>query len=516
MKSREGISELSRQAARAAISNTLFVPTQAILSLAAGAVITRLLGIHLFGLYAIFQALKSTLSFYSDLGSSTATSKLFPEILAAAGRQGAVRLLACQAAVNIGATAILAGVLLLIAPLCLRLFSISTDHEFLIWYACIGMVIEEAGRLGQVFLWARFAHTKVNLSNLAGALAQPLCVLAVVQFGGGLREVVLATLAASTLRTTLMLACATVELVGIPISMPPARQPLRLVRRFVRLAALSWTEKLSNYLYGTSFVTLVIAAIFDKVHVGLFSLAAEFTLKILSFVLSPTHGIILPAFSVVFFEGSSEDRQRVFSASLRIIGMLLAPTGALLIGLAPYLITAFYSSPYAAAAPYVQIFTLFYFTEYAIYAPANATLLAGEQLATYSRIKLLSIAIVPLFMMVSVVASLPVFAVVYGTLRLMIALALLATATRLHNLRVPIFFYASLGGAAAASAFIVTGILMVFGTNARAAAISVIVVAVIMVIGERKSRWIGAYEWSVLERMNLPTASRFARSWSKL
>src|SRR5439155_27053606 len=147
-------------------------------------------------------------------------------------------------------------------------------------------------------------------------------VIGAVAMGGSLRQLVLATLAASALSTAAMLAFAGAELRRIPKVMDPQRKP-PVLQRFVRLAGLTWLEKLSSYLYGTSFLTLLAASMFDKVQVGFFALAGEFTIKVLSFVLSPTHGIVLPAFSVVFVHGTQEQRQDVFSASLRALGLLL-------------------------------------------------------------------------------------------------------------------------------------------------------------------------------------------------
>src|SRR5439155_13561356 len=220
-----------------------------------------------------------------------------------------------------------------------------------------------------------------------------------------------------------------------PKVVDPQRKP-PVLRRFVRLAGLTWLEKLSSYLYGTSFLTLLAASMFDKVQVGFFSLAAEFTINVLSFVLSPTHGIVLPAFSVVFFHGTQEQRQDVFSASLRALGLLLWPCAALLVGLSPLVISGIYSHAYSASALYLRIFVLFYFVEYAVYSPANAALLAGDRLASYSRIKLLSIFVVPLFVLVASALTLPWLAVFYGALRLAIALALLGAAVRLHHLQI--------------------------------------------------------------------------------
>jgi O-antigen/teichoic acid export membrane protein len=505
------IADLPKQAARAAVSNALFVPTQAVLTLVASAAVTRVLGAQLFGLFAIFQALKSTLSFYSDLGTSSATSKLFPEVVAVAGRRGGVQLLAYQACTNAAATLLLAGALALATPLCVRLFSIPAQYEFLIWYAWIGLVIDESARLAQVFLWARFANTQVNVTNLVGAAAQPLFVITTSALGGSLRGVIVATLAASGLRALLMIVFALHQLTRIAVPGVEAAPAASVLRRFVRLAALGWTEKLSSYLYGPSFATLLVATMFDKVEVGLFSLASDFTLRLMSFVLSPTHGIILPAFATVFFQGSLEQRQRIFSSTLRIVGMLLAPSGALLFGLAPYLVSTIYSPSYADAAQYVRILAFFYFTEYAVYAPANAALLAGEQLTAYSRIKLTSIAALPIFVAVSAALSLPWIAVLYGTLRLGIALALLAVAVRTHSLRVPVLFYASLAAAAAASAVVVAALVSVIGSHALGAAAGIATVAAIMLICQRKAGWTTPEDWSMLKRLDLPGSTWLLR-----
>jgi hypothetical protein len=86
----------------------------------------------------------------------------------------------------------------------------------------------------------------------------------------------------------------------------------------------------------------------------------------------------------------------------------------------------------------------------------------------------------------------------------LIALSLLATAVRLHELRIPAAFYATLSGAAAASVLFVVGAISVFGANAFSAAIGAFGVLTLMVLFGRNAGWITDDEWSALGALNIP------------
>ena len=501
---------LASAVGRSAVSNALMVPLQAVLSLAASAVIARALGTSLFGTFAVFTALRSSLLFYTDLGLSAAGAKFFPEVVRVEGRAGAVRLLFFQGSINLLFG--LAWVLLLLAgETRLRdLFGIGAEHAFVIRYAAAGLLIEECGRVAYVFLWARFAHPRVNMANVAGTAALPVLVILAVAGDGGLRAILLATLGAALMKTVLLWIAVVRELAGIPIAAAGDRVP-RLWRRFVQLGIVSWMEKLSGYLYGGPFLTLALATFLDKASLGQFALGLEFTVRVLSLVLSPTHGIILPAVSSVFADGNAQQRQRLFTAALRALGLWLAPAAVLLIAMSPYVIPWIYSESYAPAARLTQVLAAFHFVEYAIYSPANAVLLAGERLRAYSRIKLLSIAVLPLFLLLA--RSLPLLgiAALYGACRLAGAGALLLVAVRLEHLEVPGGFYARVAAAAALATAAALLAAFVAGPSYMGGVITAAIAVGATVVLYRFLHCLGGQDRDIVARLNLPGAQRVLR-----
>jgi O-antigen/teichoic acid export membrane protein len=479
------------------------VPAQAACSLLASALIARSLGTSLFGTFAVFNALRASLAFYTDLGMSTAGSKFFPEVVQREGRAGALRLIRLQSSINGLAAAIWIVLLLAGGGWCRELLGIDAEHAYVTNYAAVGLLIEECARVSYPVLWGRFAHHRVNLANLIGTAVLPLLILATVSTGGGLHGVLVATLVSSGLRTLLLWFGVWLELRQIPwkaVTDPVAG----LSPRFIRLGAVSWVEKLSGYVYGPSFVTLVFATFIDLDVVGQFALAMEFTVRVLSLVLSPTHGIILPAVSSVFASGTHVQRQRLFTAALRTLGLWLAPAGALLITVTPYVIPAFYSEAFAPAVMLTQILAVFYFAEYAVYSPANSVLLAGERLREYSRIKIVSIAILPAILLLARVATLEIVAAVYGLVRLAVAIALLVTAARVQQLVIPSRFYGRLVAAGIAATVLGLSTLHAMGVSLPAAIMTVLLTTATILVTYRLFGCLGREERDTFERLNLP------------
>lgn len=496
---------LVKAVSRAALSNTAFVPAQAVLSLVASAMIARTLGTSLFGTFAVFNALRASLVFYTDLGMSTAGSKFFPEVVAREGRAGAWRLIRLQSGINALAAGVWVVALLAGGRWCLELLGIGPEHAYVVRYAAVGLLIEECARLSYLVLWGRFAHHRVNVANLISTAALPVFILTAVRVGGGLRAVLIATLLAGSVRTILLWVAAWLELRRIPLQ-PTVDAVPHLATRFLRLGAVSWIEKLSGYFYGPSFVTLVFATFLDSASVGQFALALEFTVRVLSLVLSPTHGIILPAVSTVFADGTQAQKQRLFTAGLRTLGLWLAPAAALMFALTSYIIPALYSDQFGRAALLTQIVAIFYFAEYAIYSPANAVLLAGEQVREYSRIKIVSILLMPAFLFLARVLPLEAVAAVYGALRLAVAVALLIAASRVQRLHLPAGFYGRLAAAAALAAAAGSLTFHLTGPSLWAVWLTGLVTLSAILVAYRVLGCLGHEERDTFERLKLPGA----------
>src|SRR5215212_5143808 len=185
---------------RAAMSNAVFVPVQGVLTLLATALIARSVGLEQYGIYAIFNAIRSSLLFYTDLGVSTAGSKFFPEVIDREGRQGARRLLVFQAQVNMATALLWIGILQVGGAYWSRLLGIPPSEMYLLRCAQLALGIEEAGRVAYVFLWARFAQPRVNVANLIATAVQPALIAAAVLARLGLPGIIAAVIGTACLR----------------------------------------------------------------------------------------------------------------------------------------------------------------------------------------------------------------------------------------------------------------------------------------------------------------------------
>lgn len=487
---------------RAVVANVTLVPAQGVLSLLATALVARYLRPELFAVYAIFLALKSSLLFYADFGASTAGSKFFPEVIEREGRAGALKLFAYQGGVTGLTMVALAAGLSVTASTLAGSLGIEEGAAFVLRYAVIALFLEEAGRLAQTFLWTRFAHRTVNVVNLVSTAAQPLAILLAISLSASLNGVLLACVAASAVQTVLMAGAAVVELRRLP-RLPRAHTP-GLFRRFAKVSALSWIEKLWGYLYGTSFLTLLLATALDKTSLAFFALASQFTMRVLSLVLSPTHGIILPAFSTLYATRDQAQYGRAFTSTLRVLALLLGPSAALVVGLAPYVIPLLYSPTYTPAVLIVQILVCFTFAEYSIYAPANAALLASEQLRAYTIIKVASIAALPLVAWALFHVPLPAVPAVYGGARLCTTALLLLASRRAQQLSMPARFYGRLLSASGLAAALALGAGWLLGEGALSGGVVALLILGTLTVGFRRLGCVGPSEWATLDRLNLP------------
>ena len=148
----EAPTSTGRRIGRAAMSNALLVPAQGVLTLLATALIARSLGLDRYAIFAIFNAVRSSLLFYTDLGVSTAGSKFFPEVIEQEGRRGARRLLLFQAQVNLATAVVWIAILEIGGAYWSHLLGIPAADAYLLRCAQVALAVEEAGRIGYVFL----------------------------------------------------------------------------------------------------------------------------------------------------------------------------------------------------------------------------------------------------------------------------------------------------------------------------------------------------------------------------
>jgi len=425
---------LARQTTQAMAWNAALAPVVAVIALVGTLVVARRLSLDQYGIYAIAGALVFTLLAYGDLGMSAGVSRFLPEMVERRGRRGAVALLSSVLALRVVIFAALILSLLLLPRAWMRLFRLPADGPSILIYVGLIVLTDALATTFLYVLTARFRLKTVNLMQAGYGVTQAALLIVASGAGWGVPGVLGAMVAGSALRLVAGGTLALREIAGIPEHADPEESPW--FARFLKVSASSYFEKLVTSLHSPQFLTLLLAATVSKAEVAVFALAGDFVLRAVSAVMSPANGVILPAFAVAFMRGR-EAKEKVFSYTVRLLTLLSLTALVILLATTTDLVALLYTSRYAAAAPLVRIWLLFYFLEFTIYAPANAALLTGENLRLYFGIKAFSLALVPLYLMAGPRVSLIELAVLMGVLRLLTAVALFGGALLSHRLRYP-------------------------------------------------------------------------------
>lgn len=414
--------DLNRRVAAAVAWNTVFIPIGTVLTLASTVAIARYLPISAFAVYSVALAVKNSVLLLGDLGLSGGATKFFPELIAKEGRRGG-RVLLTTTLVYRG---IIAGVLIaflivLSAPL-RQILKISEPMGFVLWFAGIIAAVESFGLAFQSFLTATFRVRALNMIGIGHTIAQALLLIGSVLAGFGVYGIMAALVLGSSLRLV-----AAGFLVGTAIPrLPevPSSSEISWMPRFHRVSLSVYFEKLASYFHSPTFVILILAALGKQREVALFALASELVLRSLGMTLSPANNILLPAFAEAFLR-NDESRRRVFTYSIRFLSLLAIPALAILLNILKDIIPLFYSSKFLDAVVVAQILACFYFLEYTVYSPANASLLAGEGLRSYFFVKAASLFLVPIYALAAQ-AGILATAATMGAVRLLVATTLLA------------------------------------------------------------------------------------------
>ncbi len=149
------------------------------------------------------------------------------------------------------------------------------------------------------------------------------------------------------------------------------------------------------------YVTVVLAAIADNTHVGLFSVAQNFVLPVTLVSTSLINGLF-PAFAT--FDEVGGDARVAFKLAYKFVVFILLPLVVFLIPTAPLLIRVLYGANYVAGAPYLVLFALAYLPiafgytvhpayfngfgrprlTFVVFASGAATLAVGSTLLSYN------------------------------------------------------------------------------------------------------------------------------------
>lgn len=426
------------QASGAMFWNVVLIPFQAVVALAASAVVARRLTIDQYAVYGLAMAALTSLLLWSDLGLMPMVSRYAPLLRA----HGAAVLRAFLWKVSAARLAALAVAVLGFAaasrlPLVRRMLPFEGPGLLLLLAA---LAAQGVARLHEYFLSGLLERRSVGLIRIAVGLVHPLLVIGAVTAGYGVNGILAAVCAASLLDASMFAwaALRRTRSVGPPGGPAPPR-PRDLRAEAARFAAVSYLEKLASHVNSAGFILFFVAVLGTRAEVAAFAVAGEFASRVIAALSIPFSGLTLPLFATVEAQRPAETGT---AARLYLTVMLLfcVPAAALLSVLGPSLVALVYSERYLDAAPILRAFVPFLFFEYAIYSALLAPLLTRGRYRDVLLSKLPMLA-GPL----AVLAVLPRWgtvgaALVYGLARLASAMLLLRSGQRELGFRFPLAF----------------------------------------------------------------------------
>jgi O-antigen/teichoic acid export membrane protein len=377
----------------------------------------------------------TTVIVHGDAGTHAGAQKLIPELEAVAGRSHVFRFFQAYLATRLMLFGGLALGLLIWRRQVLAVFNVDPASAFIVPFVAVIVVLEGASSALGDLNSALLENKLLNMVGAFIAIFQPALILAAVNLGLGFQGILVALTASAALKL-LLLGAATARLRS-GVSVGPVRSTPGLWSRFVRLSISGYVDKLVNYVYSWPVVVLLLASHMRGEEVALFALSARFVTQALTVVLSPVSGVLLPLFATV---ASSDNRHRlaeVFEATVKGLTWVCVGGAALLIGCVAELLPWLFSSTYESAVPIARILIAAHFIEYSVYAPSNAALIVAERARTFVALKGVALLAVPVFMITVPEARLGTTALIFGIVRVGVALILLCGALRIHRLHYP-------------------------------------------------------------------------------
>jgi O-antigen/teichoic acid export membrane protein len=440
---------LVAQASRALLWNVALIPLQAVVALAASALVARRLRVDQYALYGLAMATLTSLLLWSDLGLMPMVSRYTPVLRARGGavlrsflwRVSGVRLAAIAAAAAVFAA--LWGIPAVRATLPFESVGVGL--------LLAALAAQGLARIHEYFLSGMLERRAVGVARIGVGLAHPLLVIAAVAAGLGVNGILAAVCAGSLVDLALFARAAfarTRALTAEPSALPPGG----LRGDAARFAAVSYLDKLASHVNSTGFIIFLVAATGSRADVAAFAVAGEFASRVIAAVSIPFAGLTLPLFASVEAERPADTGT---AARLYLSVMLLAclPAAALMSALAAPLVALVYSERYLEAAPLLRAFVPFLFVEYAVYSSLLAPLLTRGRYRQVLLAKLPMLGGLAGVLVLLPRAGLVAAALAYGVARLASAALLLIFGTRELGFPLPIrFALKALAASAAATA----------------------------------------------------------------
>ena len=493
---------LLQQVSRAVFWNTALLPLIALAGMLLSVLVRRSFGLES-GYYDVALGVANSIIFYSSLGLSASLPKFIPELQLAGGGRAAAQLIVRLGTIRLAVVIVLVLALNVWAePLArsLELGSDGTMYLRLLSALLIGRaVLDFAYRALDSF----FRQFSVNLMSLIHGVLDVALVALVIGLGWHLTGVI----GALGLAAIVMAIVASIAVMRDLRALPPDRVDAPrggpLESRIWKLSAVTYVRDLSLYFATPAFASPVLLKTFGGPEpVAIFATSYFVASNVVTLVVSGFRGIYRPAFAHVM-AGERAQLQRAFDLINKVQVLAVVPAGAGLAVMVGDYLPLLYGAPFAAAVPTARILIVFLFAETAM-AVGLVVLWVDEQYRPVLMAQAVMVAGAPLFIWTSAEFGLLPSAIVLGGSRLAASALGYIETRRLYDVRYPWRFAAKVMLLSLVMVACLTAVRAIWPTSLVEATACTLLGIVIVAIGLRLFRVLGADELELLERASIP------------
>jgi lipopolysaccharide exporter len=363
------------RAVAAARSNVVMSPLGVGIGLVATVVVARVLSLDEFAIYAVVLALRRTISFFTDLGTGAASTRVFAELHHIGAKRQARRLYYRMLLIRGLVLLAFAAVILLAPGMFTRLLGLNDDESFLLPYITALGIGEAASVFASYVLFGTFSQSILNVLLVLNSAGQAMLVIIAAASHLGLNGIVGALAVGSIVKAVTLNVAALRSL----SRMEDRESELpHVTGAYARVAGSAFLAKISTWVHSRDLVSVFAIAANERTQLASFALAYDLAQQVLTAVVAPTRGLILPTFSVL--RSTEPSRGDLLRQATRGVGLLVVPTAAALAAASPAVIAVFFGRKFDDAVPYLVLVTCGMAVELVLSIPATSYMLADDRL----------------------------------------------------------------------------------------------------------------------------------------
>jgi O-antigen/teichoic acid export membrane protein len=419
--------------------NATLFPIKALLAILASVIVVRTLGRDMYAVATITATVASIWE-YTDLGIGSSLLRFIPEVERGGGKK-AVRLF-LRNVIGVKMAMVLAAIVVLnlFADPFIEYFKLG-DQGLLFLRTISAILILRA--LSEIFmrvLTAYYERRVTNLLDIVSAVVQPLLTIAFVMAGLGVMGVLLATVVTTVINLLLVAMQASRVVARSAVEGTGELKP-RLAKRFALFSGLVYLVNLSDYFNDLPFVVLILSALTGRTDVAIFTLAFNFVMIPLRYLYAPLSGIELPTFASIHAEQNLPKLREAYALVTKFLILIIIPAGCGLTILSPNLIPLLYTESFAASIFVAQLLFILLYIESFIHSP-YVILMVYEEYSAVAAIKLLTLASIPLLILLTPRYGAVAAALIIGILRAFARMAMTVWLIRRYHAAFPFQFFA--------------------------------------------------------------------------